>query len=44
MDVISTKIVMRNKQIVLMDGDVALTWIACMLREMISGVLLYSYI
>jgi hypothetical protein len=27
-----------------MDGDVALTWIACMLREIISGVLLYIYI
>ena len=52
MDGISHKINVRNKYIVLVDGDVAsdvvdsyMTWIACMLREIelmtLSGVHLY---
>jgi hypothetical protein len=35
---------MRNKYIVLMDGDVTLSWITCMLRDIVSWVLLYIVI
>ena len=54
MDAISHKINVRNKYIVLVDGDVAsdvvdsyMTWIACMLREIelmnLSEVHLYRF-